>query len=127
MQPMAEYSDRVAASAGVRDALDAYVVARFVGASDLYRVRADLNAAYRRQYDAEVGALHGIPCVCDFPDVGHVPACPVEVVRRRLAAVIGAAIDVENGAEASPVSDADLRIVDQVLASGVVTLREVPQ
>jgi hypothetical protein len=121
-----DYSDRVAASAGVRDALDAYVLARFTGASDLYKVRADLNAAYRRQYDADAGVLHGIPCVCDFPDVGHVPTCPVEVARRELAAVIGAAIDMENGVdEVSAVSDADLRIVDLVLASGVVTLREV--
>jgi hypothetical protein len=117
-------SDTVAAAAGVRDALDAYVVARFVGASDLYGVRADLNAAYRRLYDADAGVLHGIPCVCDFPDVAHIPACPVEVARRGLAAVIGAAIDVENGVTGeSLVSDADLRIVDQVLASGVVTLR----
>jgi hypothetical protein len=122
---MSERSDRVAAAATVRDALDAYVLARFTGASDLYRVRADLNAAYRRQYDAEVGALHGIPCACDFPDVGHVPACPVEGARRRLAAVIGEAIGVENGVtEVYAVSDADLRIVDLVLASGVVTLRE---
>lgn len=121
---MAEYSDRIQAAAAVRDALDAYVLARFTGASDLYRLRADLNAAYRRQYDADLGVLHGIPCVCDFPDVAHVPACAVEVARRELAAVIGSAIDAENGVtEEFEVSDGDLRIVDLVLASGVVTLR----
>jgi hypothetical protein len=122
---VAEYSDRVQAAAAVRDALDAYVLGRFTGASDLYRLRAELNAAYRRQYDADTGALHGIPCACDFPDVAHVPGCRVEVARRRLAAVIGSAIDAENGVtEVFELSDADLRIVDLVLASDVVTLRE---